>query len=198
MVIAWLASLALLVFVMAATPGPNNILFAASGARVGYRRTVPGLVGMLAGFTVILAACALGIGALVPREPAAQTSMTGLMSGYMAWLGLRLWRAPASGPDHTEARMLTWQQMAALQLLNPKTWIACLAFASGYLANNSPGGLGVDLVGVATFLSVVLTSASLWTLFGATLRARLRPHHWRTFNRSLAVLALAAVLTFWL
>jgi threonine/homoserine/homoserine lactone efflux protein len=197
-VITWLASLALLVFVMAATPGPNNILFAASGAHVGYRRTVPGLLGMLGGFAVILAACALGIGAVVPRGPAAQTSTTGLMSCYMVWLGLRLWRAPASGPGRTEAGMLTWQQMAALQLLNPKTWIACLAFTSGYLANNSPGGLGIDLVGVATFLSVVLISASLWTLFGATLRARLRPQHWQIFNRSLAVLACAAVLTFWL
>jgi threonine/homoserine/homoserine lactone efflux protein len=34
-VTAWLGSIALLAFVMAATPGPNNLLFAAAGARNG-------------------------------------------------------------------------------------------------------------------------------------------------------------------
>jgi len=88
-------------------------------------------------------------------------------------------------------------QMALFQLLNPKTWLASFAFASGYLAANSPGGFAVDLLGVATFLLVVLISASSWTLFGAAFRTRLRPPHWRIFNRALAVLALATIITFW-
>ncbi|MDQ3481727.1 MAG: LysE family translocator, partial [Actinomycetota bacterium] len=95
-----------------------------------------------------------------------------------------------------DAPVLRWMQMALFQLLNPKTWLASLAFASGYLAANSPGGFAVDL-GVATFLLVVLFSASSWTLFGAAFRTRLRPPQWRIFNRALAVLALATIVTFW-
>jgi len=197
-VITWLVSVAALAFVMAGTPGPNNVLFAASGARVGYLRTLPGLAGMLTGFAGILAACALGLGELVARAPDMQTAMTVLASCYMAWLSLRLWRTPAPGIDAVDASLLTWMQMALFQLLNPKTWLASLTFASGYLATNSPGGLTLDLVGAAAFLMVVLASASSWTLFGAAFRARLRPEHWRVFNRALAVLALATIVTFWL
>jgi len=88
--VVWVTSVAVLAFVMAATPGPNNVLFAASGARVGYLRTVPGLTGMLGGFIVILVVCALGLGELVASTPEAQTAMTVLASCYMLWLGSRL------------------------------------------------------------------------------------------------------------
>lgn len=196
--LTWLASVVVLAFVMAATPGPNNVLFAASGARAGYLRTLPGLVGMLGGFAAILGACALGVGELVARAPMAQVAMTVLASCYMLWLGLKLWHAPASSPKDSESQLLTWGQMAAFQVLNVKTWLACIAFASGYLAGNSPGGIAFDLVGITAFLVVVLLSASLWTLFGAAFRARLQPRHWQVFNRVLAALALATIVTFWL
>lgn len=38
------------------TPGPNNISASATGMRLGYRRTLPYLLGMLAGFVLILLA----------------------------------------------------------------------------------------------------------------------------------------------
>lgn len=199
-VLTWLASVATLSFVMSATPGPNNVLFAASGARVGYARTLPGLVGMLAGFAVILGACAAGLGQLVTRAPRAQLTMTVLASAYMLWLAHRLWTADTtrlSGASNSAA-LLTWWHMAVFQLANPKTWLASFAFASGYLAANSPGGITVDLVGVCVFLLVVSGSASAWTLFGAAFRSRLSSSQWRRFNRTLAVVAVATIATFWL
>ena len=204
--LAWLASIATLSFVMSATPGPNNVLFAASGARVGYRRTLPGIVGMLSGFALILAACGTGIGQLIARAPRTQSAMTVVASAYMLWLAHRLWRAdPAkvSGPSADSAgpgslRLLTWWQMAVFQIANPKTWLASIAFTSGYLAANSPGGVAVDLAGACLFLLVVACSASAWTLFGAAFRSRLSPSQWRRFNRVLAIVAVATIGTFWL
>ena len=195
--LTWLGSILVLAFVMSATPGPNNILFTASGARVGYARTVPAIIGMLGGFAALLTACMLGIGGLVTRAPSAQVVMTTVASGYMAWLGWKLWRAPFSGHSSPHTPALTWRQMAAFQVINFKTWLAAITFVSGYLAGKSPGGLALDFVGIAAFLTVVLMSASLWTLFGAAFRMRLKPRHWRTFNRALALLALATIATFW-
>src|SRR5437773_2368484 len=50
MMIDWLA-LGTYTLVMSITPGPNNIMLLASGARFGMRRTLPHLFGVSAGFT---------------------------------------------------------------------------------------------------------------------------------------------------
>lgn len=199
-VVAWLLSIATLSFVMSATPGPNNVLFAASGARVGYSRTLPGIAGMLMGFALILAACAAGVGEIVARAPRAQLAMTVVASVYMMWLAWRLWTADTTHlAEGADARgLLTWWQMAVFQLANPKTWLASLAFASGYLAANSPGGVTVDLIGVCVFLLVVSGSSSAWTMFGAAFRTRLSSSQWRRFNRTLAVAAALTIATFWM
>lgn len=198
--LTWLASIATLAFVMSATPGPNNVLFAASGARVGYFRTLPSLAGMLAGFAVILAACAAGVGELVTRAPRTELAMTFAASVYMLWLAYRLWTADTTRMGHASdgEALLSWWHMAFFQLANPKTWLASVAFASGYLAANSPGGVTVDLTGVCVFLGVVWVSASSWTMFGAAFRSRLSSSQWRRFNRVLAVIAVATIATFWM
>lgn len=184
---------------MAVTPGPNNILFAASGARVGYLRTLPGLLGMLVGFATVILASAAGVGALIAGNERLQIVLTIGASAYMAWLAVRLWRssgtANASG-DHST--VMTWWQFAAFQFANPKTWLASLAFVSGFLGANAPGGYGIDAVGIVWFLMVVALSASVWVVFGATLRARMRTQHWSRINKVLAALAAGTITTFWM
>lgn len=198
--LTWLASLATLALVISATPGPNNVLFAASGGRVGLTGTLPGILGMLVGSAVINATCALGAGQLVSESPRAELAMTALASAYMMWLSFSLYFSDANkgGSETGATALLTWWHMAVLQLVNPKTWLAAIALAAGYLGSNSPGGPLVDVLAIAVFLTVVGISASAWTLFGAVLNARLAASRWRTFNRILGGLTVASVITLWL
>ncbi|PRX50934.1 threonine/homoserine/homoserine lactone efflux protein [Prauserella shujinwangii] len=198
-VLGWLASVTALAFVMAVTPGPNNVLFAASGARVGYLRTLPGLLGMTTGFAAIIAVSGAGVGALVARSPWLRLALTVGASLYLLWLAIRLWRSsgrPASADG--AGAVPGWWQFATLQFANPKTWLASLAFVSGFLGPHAPGGRAVDLLGVAWFLGVVWCAASVWVLFGAALRTRLADRHWSRFNKVLALLAASTIGTFWL
>lgn len=193
---AWLGSIVVLAFVMAATPGPNNVLFAAAGARHGYLRTVPLLAGMLGGFVVLIGAGVAGVGGILAAVPGSRLAMTAVASAYMAYLGVRLWRASPEEPGDA-APLLTWWQMALFQVANPKTWLAVLTFVTGKLGPNGPGGVAGDLAGAACFLAVVWGSASLWTLFGAALRASLAAGHGRRAMRALAILAVLTIPTFW-
>ncbi len=52
-------------FVMAFTPGPNNIMLTASGVNFGFVRSLPHIFGIEVGFVALLAACALGLGLYV-------------------------------------------------------------------------------------------------------------------------------------
>jgi threonine/homoserine/homoserine lactone efflux protein len=188
--IAWLAALASLALVMSVTPGPNNVLFAASGSRVGFLHSLPILLGMLGGFGAVIAASCLGVGALVGDSPEAQLVLRCLAASYMLWIGAHLWRTAPEPVSLAPARPLSWLTMATLQGINPKTWLASVAFASGFLGLNSPGGRWVDALGILCFLAVVSFSASLWTLLGAAVHNGLSPRRLGAWNRCLAVLSI--------
>ena len=194
----WVASLVTLAFVMSVTPGPNNVLFAASGSRSGYVGSLPVLAGMVGGFAAVIAACMAGVGALVGSSPRAHVALTVLAAAYMAWIAVHLWReAAGDGPEPGgPSRTVTWSTMAALQAVNPKTWLAAATFVSGSLGPNSPGGRTQDLAGAVVFLGVVALSASLWTLFGSAARTGLRPGWLQRWNRLLAALSGGTALAF--
>ena len=46
------------------TPGPNNAMLAASGARFGFRQTLPHALGVALGFPVMLLIVGLALGEL--------------------------------------------------------------------------------------------------------------------------------------
>lgn len=198
----WLGSIALLAFVMAATPGPNNLIFAASGASSGFWRTVPMLAGMLLGFVALVAIGLAGAGGLWATIPGSRLVLTAGASTYLAFLAYRLWHAvpPASAAGAADpTAFMRWWQMALFQVANPKTLLAVMAFITGKLGPNSPSDHGdaTQLLGAACFLLVVAASASLWTLFGAALRSRLRGRSWQRAMRVMAGLAVLTIPTFW-
>ena len=65
-----LLALTVFAFVMAFTPGPNNILLTASGVNFGFARTMPHLLGVDIGFVVLLAVFAGGLGLIFAAVPA--------------------------------------------------------------------------------------------------------------------------------
>ncbi|MGZ5155770.1 MAG: LysE family translocator [Caldimonas sp.] len=77
------------------TPGPNSLLVITHGALHGHRRTLFTVFGGAIGFTVVIALSMLGIGALLQASAGALTILKLIGGGYLIWLGVQLWRAPA-------------------------------------------------------------------------------------------------------
>jgi len=67
-------------FVMTFTPGPNNVSASALGSKVGYRRSLPYLLGMASGFAAIMLAAGLLTDFL--------TRNYGLIAPYLKWIGV--------------------------------------------------------------------------------------------------------------
>ena len=80
-------------FVMSITPGPNNVMLTASGATFGFRKTVPHILGVSAGFSVVLLAVCAGLDALFSRWPEIQTGLRWLGAAYLIYLGWRILRS---------------------------------------------------------------------------------------------------------
>jgi threonine/homoserine/homoserine lactone efflux protein len=178
-------------FVMSITPGPNNVMLTASGATFGFRRTVPHIFGICAGFSVVLLAVCAGLDALFTRWPEAQTVLRWAGAAYLVYLGWRILRSGEARAGHSP-KPLTLLEAAAFQFLNPKAWVMTLTAAAMFL----PRELGfvtacVYMVGVMALIN--LPCITVWALFGSSLRSVLaRPAGRVAFN---AVMSVALAVT---
>ncbi|WP_204112569.1 LysE family translocator [Shimia biformata] len=180
------------VFLGLFSPGPNVILLTTSGARFGFRATLPHLFGVVLGVGIIAALTALGIGALLLAMPVLEAGLRIAAAVWMLWMAWKLWVTAPPSTD-TKARPFTFFQAVLFQWVNPKIWAVALAASSAY-----PSGLPVAAealrMGLA-FSGFNLFVCLFWSGTGAGLRYLLaHPQVWRIFARVMAaVLAAFAV-----
>ena len=187
-------ALVLFSFAMAFTPGPNNIMLAASGVNFGFARTIPHMGGVALGFLALLVACGAGLGLMFVAVPVLQLVLKVAGAAYMLFLAFKVATAHLSDGDaRAPARPFTFLQAVAFQWVNPKAMVASLsAFAlyvrPGHELSDFPIMLGVLMV--CTFGSMLT-----WTGFGVGLRRLLRePRHARLFNLVMALLLVASIV----
>lgn len=186
-------ALVVFAFVSSITPGPNNLMLLASGVNFGFRRTVPHMLGIAAGFASLLLGVGLGLGALLQAFPALHTTLKIAGAAYLLYLAWRIAMARGiSAPGETSARPMRFLEAAAFQWVNPKAWVMAVTAMAIYASPASPY-LSV-LVVTAAFTLVNLPSVSVWAGFGMVLRGFLAdPVRLKWFNIAMG-LALAASL----
>src|SRR5471030_1044646 len=108
--------------VMAFTPGPNNMMLAASGARFGIGRTLPHLAGVTIGFPVMILLVGIGLASILLTSPLLQLGMKIASCAYLLWLALQIARSSGAGSDKNSAKPMSFLQAAAFQWVNPKAW----------------------------------------------------------------------------
>jgi threonine/homoserine/homoserine lactone efflux protein len=180
--------------VMAFTPGPNNVLLAASGVNFGFMRTMPHIWGVTIGFDVLLIAGAVGVGFLFHAFPALHTVLKIGGAIYMLYLAWKVATAHQSGADDkAPARPFTFLEAAAFQWINPKAVIAVVGGIALYVR---PGHEWIDFPVMLVVMTVATIGAvTLWTGFGVALRRFLRdPARARIFNISMALLLVVSIV----
>lgn len=177
-----LPALAAFALVTSITPGPNNLMLMASGANFGLRRSVPHMLGIGVGFTVMIVLVGLGLIGLFDRVAWSRSALAVASGLYMLWLAWRI--ANAAAPQQSAgraARPITFLQAAAFQWVNPKAWAMALTAITAYAPDRS---LTAILWVAAVFGAINLPAVSTWTLIGQQIRrflgtrARLRAFNW--------------------
>ncbi|WP_322013129.1 LysE family translocator [Paraburkholderia sp. J12] len=187
----------LFVAVATLTPGGATTLATASGARFGFARSVPLMLGIALGLALLGAVAALGLGGLLLAVPALQTAVRALGSAYLLWLA---WRIARSGPPNAgngPAKPVTLANGFLLLWLNPKSWAMTVGAAASFaLLTNGTQRLAL-LLGAA-FGVAACVSLALWCLFGVLLARLIRtPQHWRMLNLAMGVLLAASIIPTW-
>ncbi len=192
------APLALFAIVSTITPGGATTLATASGARFGFRRSVPLMAGIAVGLASLAAAAAIGLAGLLLAVPSLRTAMNLAGSAYLSWLA---WRIARSGSPNLQAELAAptrfWSGMCLLWL-NPKGWAMALGAAASFAALASgPLQLAILLGSALGFAAAA--SMSLWCLAGLMLSRLLRTERqWRCLNALLGLLLAASIIPMWI
>lgn len=187
-------SMAAFALVASATPGPVNLIALSSGARHGWRSSVPYVTGATAGFTVLLVLVGLGMQQMARALPMLLQGLRWAGVLFLLYMAVRLWR-DSGEVDHSQApsRRPSLIAGAAMQWLNPKAWLASVSGMAVYAANGDTARVWLF---AAIYFVICFVSVGAWALAGSAISAMLADRRtMRRFNRLMAgLLAISAVV----
>jgi threonine/homoserine/homoserine lactone efflux protein len=175
------------------TPGPNNVMVAASAANHGIRATVPHMLGIVVGFAMMLTLVCAGLGSALISLPLLLPLFRWAGAAWLIWLAWQIARAAPPG-EGGRTRVLGFAGAMGFQWINPKAWLIAIGAAGEYL---SPHQSLVAQLGriFVVFLAVGLPCVLVWALLGSGAAKLLRsPMQLRAFNVAMAVLLVLSVL----
>lgn len=195
MTIEYLLGLFLLASSLVWTPGPNNALLAASGARFGFIRTLPHVMGVNIGFAIMQFLLWIGLGGLFLAFPMIREVLRYLGAAVLLWIAFKIATAPLSDDDERfAAKPWGFFQAAAFQWINPKGLIMVISLA-GSLPKTEPYWVS-PAIAALVFCLAGMFSANGWALFGKGLQRYLHtPLRFRTFNLIMAGLLVLTVIS---
>ncbi len=183
-----LLALFLFAFTTSITPGPNNMMLFASGVNFGFVRTVPHMLGIGAGFFLLLIAVGFGLGALLHSVPLLYTALKFAGGAYLVWIAWKIGTSRSLGEGKAGANPMTFLAAAAFQWVNPKAWVMAVSAMATYTSSDS------YLMSVLVFALVNVPSVSTWAGFGSALRQWLsEPSRLKWFNITMAVLLVVSL-----
>ncbi len=153
------------VVVTAFTPGPNNIMSMSSAIKFGFKKSLSFILGIFAGFVILMPLCTLFSATLFMYIPKVKTVMTFIGAAYMLYLAFKIWKN-SSEIEAKDAKGSSFLSGMLLQFVNPKIYIYAITSMSTYILPVFISPL--VLFGFAMLLAFVgLAGCILWALFGA-------------------------------
>lgn len=190
------AVLTLLSIALAAawTPGPNNALLAGSGAKFGFRRTVPHALGIGFGFPAMVFIISICLGAAFRKSPLLQDTLRYGGAAMLLWVAWKIASAGGLGSTSGPARPFRFHEAVAFQWINPKGWVMAVSMTAQFI-NPAEMWTSSLIISIVFFLSGI-SSAFGWAILGISLRRFLSVgRRMRVFDISMGiVIALGAII----
>lgn len=169
---------ALFVFGIIILPGMDMAYVLASSLVDGRRAGLAAVSGMVAGGAVHTFMGALGVGVLLQLVPGAFNAVLAAGALYVAWMGLTLWRSPATlgqvQAQPSRPPLHTFGRAIATCMLNPKAYVFMVAVFPQFI-RPAEGGFVSQVVAMGIIIAA--TQALVYggvALGAAAVRARLQ------------------------
>lgn len=178
-------------FVGSITPGPNNLMLLTSGTNFGIRLTLPHMLGVTLGHSLMVALVGFGLIGLFEVFPLAHNILKILSVTYMVWLAWRVASSVRIDETPSKGRPLTFFEAALFQWVNPKAWAMALTAIAVYVPDRN---LLMVLYISLLFCVVNFPSVASWAILGQQMRKFLTTQsRLRLFNFTMAGLLIASM-----
>ena len=191
-----LLSLCLFMFVTSCSPGPNNIVASHSGFNHGFKKTVPLMLGVIFGFTFMLAVINFGLINIFKLYPILQKGLIITGTVFLIYLSYKISFSKSSS-ESDNLKPVNFVETFLYQFLNPKGVIVAIIAVSTYVES---GGnfisYSIWLLSIAFLFAVI--SIVFWTIIGKFMRKFATNEKFiKWFNYVMSALLLSCIATFY-
>ena len=189
-------SLSLFMFVTSCSPGPNNIVASHSGFNHGIKKTIPLMLGVIFGFTFMLAIVNFGLIKIFKLYPIIQKTLIFTGTVFLIYLSYKISFSKSSN-ENNNLKPVNFTETFFYQFLNPKGVIVAIIGVSTYVeAGNDFINYSFWLLSVAFFFAII--SIVFWTFVGKFMRKFATNDKFiKRFNYVMSTLLLGCIVTFY-
>ncbi len=183
-------------FVTSCSPGPNNVVASHSGFNHGIKKSVPLMLGVIFGFTTMLAVVNFGLINIFNFYPIIQEVLIGTGTIFLIYLAYKI-SFSKSSTDNKELKPVNFIETFLFQFLNPKGVIVAIVAVSTY-TESGINFLNYSMWMLSVAFMFAIISIIFWTLLGKFMRKFATNEKFiKLFNYVMSTLLLFCIATFY-
>ena len=190
-------SLSLFMFVTSCSPGPNNVVASHSGFNHGIKKSIPLMLGVIFGFTTMLAVVNFGLINVFNIYPIIQKILIGTGTFFLIYLSYKISFSKSSN-EKENLKPVNFIETFLYQFLNPKGVIVAVIAVSTYTESGINFiSYSLWMLGIAFLFAII--SIIFWTFLGKFMRKFATNEKFiKYFNYVMSGLLLLSIITFYI
>ena len=189
-------SLSLFMFVTSCSPGPNNVVASHSRFNHGIKKSIPLMLGVIFGFTTMLAIVNFGLINIFNIYPIIQKILIATGTIFLIYLAYKISFSKSSNKNEN-LEPVNFIETFFYQFLNPKGVIVAIIAVSTYTESGINFiNYSLWMLGIAFLFAIV--SIIFWTFLGKFMRKFATNEKFiKWFNYVMSTLLLSCIATFY-
>ena len=183
-------------FSMGFTPGPNNAVASYSAFNFGIKKTLPIILGVGFGYTVLVTLLIFALISVFQKYPYLQEIIRVLGSLFLIYLAYKISFSKGKSKSTTE-NPVKFYETFFFQFINPKGVMAAITLISKFVTQDDYINSSITVIlvcAVTAFLSI-----SSWAFLGKFLRKFATNNEFiKRFNYAMSILLVGCVASFYI
>jgi len=178
------------------TPGPNNAVASYSGFNFGIKKTIPLIMGVWLGYTVLVILINFVLISTFIKYPLIQEVIRILGTLFLIYLAYKISFSEPS-KEGKKINPVKFIDTFTFQFLNPKGVMAAITLISNFVLEDDYLNSSITVIVVCS--STALTSITAWAFLGKFLRNFATNNNFiKRFNYAMSLLLITCIIGFYI